>query len=169
MNFIARLHRFLLEIEEDLGETGLFFGQCEDGFIDSLQTKRSLDALAARIRDMKLHASFGAGTIDGGVGGGFDLELLGGLHEDEAMIDDWLSVPAKKIGVNIQRSSHLGRGVEDKFGLTVLEVQIAREDGLTILDDIHVCGAVSTGRKDFELNAVTGLEDGPVGVEKNLV
>ncbi len=46
MNFVARLHDLLLEIEEDLGEAGLLFGEGEDGLVDDLQAERGADAFA---------------------------------------------------------------------------------------------------------------------------
>ena len=39
VNFIARLHHFLLEVEEDFGKAGLLLGQREDGLIHDLQAR----------------------------------------------------------------------------------------------------------------------------------
>ena len=67
MDLIARLHDLLLEIEEDLGEAGLFFGEREDGFVDDLQTEGGADAFAAAVGDVEVDAGFGAGLVGGGV------------------------------------------------------------------------------------------------------
>ena len=42
VDFIARLHHFLFEIEEDFGEARLLFGQREDSLIHDLQAERGL-------------------------------------------------------------------------------------------------------------------------------
>ena len=82
---------------------------------------------------MEADARIGAGLVDSGVGGGFDLQLIGRLHEDQAMIGDRLSIAAEQIGVDVERPRHIGRRVEREFGLAVLEIDIAREDGLAVL------------------------------------
>ena len=53
--------------------------------------------------------------------------------------------------------------------MAVLQIDIASEDGLAILNDVDVCRATSARGEHLELDAVAGLEDGAVGAEKNLV
>ena len=169
MDLVAGLHDLLLEIKEDLGEAGLLFGEREDGFIDDLQAEGGTDAFTAAVGDVEVNAGFGAGFVDGGVGGGFDLQLIGGLDEDEAMVGDGLGVASEEISVDVESAGHLGRGVEGEVGLAVLEIEIAGEDRLAVLDDVDVGGAAGAGGENLELNAVAGLDDGAVGAEENLV
>ena len=58
---------------------------------------------------MELNAGVGAGLVDGRVGGGLDLQFIGGLDEDEAMVGDRLGVAAEEICVDVERAGHLGR------------------------------------------------------------
>ena len=109
VDLVARLHHLLFEIEEDLGEARLFFGQGEDGLVDDLQAKGGADALAATVGDMEVDAGVGAGFVDGGVGGSFDLQLVGGLNKDQPMVGDGLRVASKEVGVDVERARHLGR------------------------------------------------------------
>ena len=44
MDLVARLHHLLLEVEEDLGEAWLLFGERENGLVDHLQAERGADA-----------------------------------------------------------------------------------------------------------------------------
>ena len=169
MDLIARLHHFLLEIEEDLGEAGLLLREREDGLVDHLQAESSADAFALRVGDVEADARVGAGLVDGGIGGGLDLQLIGRLDEEEAMVGDRLRVAAKEIGVDVERARHVWRGVQCELRLAVLEIDVAREDGLAVLDDIDVRGAAGARGEDLELNAVAGLDDGAVGAQKNLV
>ena len=110
-----------------------------------------------------------AGFVDGSVGGGLDLQFIGGLHEDEAMVGDRLSIAAEEIGVDVERARHVGRCGESEIGVAVLKIEVAGEDGLAVLDDVDVGGAAGARGEDLELNAVAGLDDGAVGAEKNLV
>ena len=81
-------------------------------------------------------------------GSGFDLELVGGLDEDEAMIGDGLCVAAEEVGVDVEGAGHVGRGVESEVGVAVLEVDVAGQNGLAVLDDIDVGGAAGAGGED---------------------
>ena len=49
------------------------------------------------------------------------------------------------------------------------EVEVAGEDGLAVLDDVHIGRAAGAGGEDFELDAVARLDDGAIGAEENLV
>ena len=118
---------------------------------------------------MEADACVGAGLVDGGIGGGLDLQFIGRLDEDEAMVGDRLGIAAKEIGVDVERARHLGRCVQSEIGLAVLQIDVAREDGLAVLDDVDVGGAASARGEDLELDAVAGLDDGAVGAQKNLV
>ena len=86
MDLIARLHRFLFEIEEDLGESRLLLRQREHGLIHHLHAERRLYAFAARVSDSEMHARIVARFVRRGIGRCFDLQLVGRLHEDQAMI-----------------------------------------------------------------------------------
>ena len=169
MDFVAGLHDLLFEIEEDLGEAGLLFGEGEDRFVDDLQAERGTDAFTASVGDVEVDAGVVAGLVGGGIGGGFDLQLVGGLDEEQAMVGDGLGVAAEEVGVDVERAGHVGRGVQGQVGLAVLEIEIAGEDGLAILDDVDVRRAAAAGGKDLELDAVAGLDDGAVGAEQDLV
>ena len=169
MNLVARLHHLLFEVEEDLGEAGLLFGQREDGLVDDLQAERGADAFAMAVGDVEANARVGAGPVDGGVGGGLDLQFVGGLDEDEAMVGDRLRIAAEEIGVDVESAGHLRAWRRGELGLAVLEVEIAGEDGLAVLDDVHVGRAASARGEDLELDAVAGLDDGAVGAQQNLV
>jgi hypothetical protein len=149
VNLIARLHDLLLEIEEDLGEAGLLFGKSKDGFIDDLQTEDSTDAFTPRVGDVEPYACIGAWFVDRRIGGGLDLQLIGGLYEDEAMVGDRLGVTTKEIGIDVERASHLWRCVEGEVDLSVLQVEVARKDGLPVFDDIDVNGATSPRGEDL--------------------
>ena len=59
VDFKAGLHQLLFEIKEDLRETGLFFGEREDGFVDDLKAERGFDAFAVRVRDVKAEVRVG--------------------------------------------------------------------------------------------------------------
>ena len=169
VNLVAGLHHLLLEIEEDLGEAGLLFGEREDGLVDHLQAERGTDAFAVRVGDVEADARVGAGLVDGGVGGGLDLQFIGGLDEDQAMVGDGLGIAAEEIGVDVERAGHLGRGVEGEVGLAVLQIEVAGEDGLAVLDDVDIGRAAGARGEDVELDAVAGLDDGAIGAEQNLV
>src|SRR5271168_3211163 len=116
-----------------------------------------------------MNASFGARLVDGGVGGGFDLQLIGGLDEDESMIGDGLRIASKQISVDVESASHLGRCVKGEAGLPILDVEVACEDRLTVLDDVDISGAAGAGGENFELETVACLEDGAIAAEENLV
>ncbi len=68
---------------------------------------------------MEADAGLIAGLVDGGIGGGFDLEFVGGLDEDEAMIGDGLCVASEEVGVEVEGSGHVGRGGEGEVGVAV--------------------------------------------------
>ncbi len=152
MDLVAGFHHLLLEIEEDLGEARLFFGEREDGFVDDLQTEGGADAFTAAVGDVEANAGIGAGLVGGGIGGGFDLQLVRGLDEDEAMVGDGLCIAAKEIGVDVEGAGHLGCGVEGEIGLTVLEIDIAGKNRLAVLDDVDVGRATSARGEDLELD-----------------
>jgi hypothetical protein len=79
------------------------------------------------------------------------------------MVGDRLGVTAKKICVDVERSCHLRCGVQCELRLAALEIDIAGENGLAVLDDIDIRGAVSARRKHLELNGLAGLDDRTVG------
>ena len=62
-----------------------------------------------------------------------------------------------------------GVAVSEKFGLAVLDVEIARQHGLAVLDDVNVRRAALPGGKDSQLNAITGAIDGALGAQQNLI
>ena len=92
MDLIARLHRLLLEVEKDLGEPRLLLRQGKDRFIDDLKAQGRADTLASRVGYAEADARLGARLVGLRVAGGLDLQLIGGLHEDEAMVADRLRV-----------------------------------------------------------------------------
>ena len=169
MDLVARLHDFLLQIEEHLGEAGLLLGQREDGLVHHLQSQRGLHAFAVRIGDAEANARVVARLVDGGVGGGLDLQLVGGLHEDQAMVGDGARVAAEQIGVEVERAGQVGRGGERQLGLAVDDVEVAGEHGLAVLDDVDIGGAARLRGKDLELDAIAGAIDGALGAQQNLV
>jgi hypothetical protein len=62
-----------------------------------------------------------------------------------------------------------GVAVSDELRLAVVEIEVAREDGLAVLHDIDIGFAMLARGEHFELNAVASFEDGAIGVEQNLV
>src|ERR1700733_9786763 len=85
------------------------------------------------------------------------------------MVGDRLGVSAKKIGIDVEGSRHLRRGIECELSLAALEIDITCEDRLAVLDNIDIRGAAIPCRKHFELNGLAGLDDRTVGAQQNLV
>ena len=169
MDFVSWLHHFLLKIEKDLGESGLLLGQCKNRFVHNLQSERSLNAFSMRVGDMKLHAGFRAGPVNGRVGCSVNFQFVRGLDEEQSMVGDRLRIAAEEIGVDVERPSHLRCSRKCKFGFSVLEIEIASEDGLPIPDNVHIGRASSARRQNFELNAIAGLAGGAIRMQQNLV
>ena len=118
---------------------------------------------------METNASVGSGFVDGRVGSGFDLQLIGRLDEDEAMIGNGLSVVSKEVSIDIESAGHLGRCIEGEVSLAVLKIEVARENRLAVLDDVDVGRAAGAGGEDLELEAVACFEDNSIGAEEYLV
>ena len=95
MNLITRLHHFLFQIEEHLGKAWLFLREREYGLVDHLQAKRSADAFALRVCNVEMDPRVRAGLIDGGIGSSLDLQPIGRLDKEKAMVGNRLSVTAK--------------------------------------------------------------------------
>ena len=85
------------------------------------------------------------------------------------MIRDGLRVAADDVGAEIECSGHLRRGGEREIGVTVGEVHIAREDGLSVLDDVNISGSALLSREDLQVDAVAGAIDGAVGAQQDLI
>src|SRR5580704_2069315 len=169
MNLIAGLHRFLLQVKEDFGETWPFLRQREHSVVNYLQADGSLHALAMRIRHSKMNACVIARLVDRRIGGGVDLELISRLHEDQAVIRAGTGVASKLVGVEVQRARHIRGCGERQFGCTVLDVEVARQDGLSVLNYIHVCRAPLLSGKNSKLNAVARLINAVLGAQQDLV
>ena len=169
MDFIARLQHLLFQVEEDLGEAGTLLGEGEDGFIDDLQPQRGLHSFALRVGDAEAYAGFVAGLIDGGVGRGVDLEFVGGLYEDQAVVAHGARVSTEEVGAEIHGAGQIGRDGKSQFRLTVGQVEIAGEHGLPVLHDVDVGRAALSRGEDFEENAITGSIDGAFGAEEDLI
>ncbi len=169
VDFIARLQQLLFQVKEDLGEAGPLLGEGEDGFIDHLQSQRGLHSLALRVGDAEAYARFVAGLIDGGVGRGVDLEFVGGLYEDQAVVAHGARVAAEEVGAEIHRAGQVGRGGERQFRLAVGQVEIAGEHGLAVLHDVDVGRAALAGGEDFQQNAIAGAIYGALRAEQNLL
>ena len=125
MDLVTRLHHFLLEIEEYFRKARLLLREGEDGFIHNLQAERGADAFPMRVGNAKADTGIAARFIAGCVRRGFNLQLVRGLHENQAMIRDRLGIAAEEVGVDIERARHLRRGRERKLGLPVLQVKVA--------------------------------------------
>ena len=102
MDLVPGLHHLLLEIKKDLGEARLFFCEREDGFIDDLQPEGGTDTFTAAVGHVEANACIGAWFVDSGIGCGFDLQLIRGLDEDEAMVGDGLGVPSEEISIDVE-------------------------------------------------------------------
>src|SRR5260370_12829583 len=85
------------------------------------------------------------------------------------MIGDRLSVASEEVSVDVESAGHLGSCVEGEVDLAILDVEGAREDSLTVFDDVDVGGAAGAGGEDLELDAVACFEDGAIGAEEYLV
>ena len=73
VDFVARLHHFLLEVEENFGEPGLLLREREDGLIHHLQAKRGTDSLPLSIGHAKANTRVSSRLINGRIGRSFDL------------------------------------------------------------------------------------------------
>jgi len=116
-----------------LAKPGCFFGQCKDGLIHDLQSERGLHALTVRVGHAEADARILARFVDLGVGGRLHFQLVGRLHEDQAMIRHRACVASKLVGVEIERARHGGGSRESQFGLSVLKVEVACKDGFALL------------------------------------
>ena len=63
VNLVPGLHHFLFEVEKDLGETWLLFGQRKDRLIHHLHSERRLNTLAARVGHVKPNARICTGLV----------------------------------------------------------------------------------------------------------
>ena len=169
VDLIARLQDLLLQVEENLGEAGALLGQGEDGLIDNLQAERGLHAVALGICDAEAYAGLVAGLIGGSVRGGFDLELVGGLHEDQAVVADGAGIAAEQVGAEIHRAGQLRRGGERQFRCAVGQVEIARQHGLPVLHHIDVRRAARFGGEDLQQNAVARAIHGAFRAQEDLL
>jgi len=159
----------LLEVEEHLGKTRLFLGQGKHGFVHDLQAQRGLHAFAPRIGHMETDTGFRARFVLRGVCRGLNLELIGRLDEDQAVIAHGTGVPPEQVGAEVQRSRHFGCGCHGKFSLAVFQVQVAGQHRLAFFDDVHVYGASLLRREDSQLNGIAGSIDRAFHPQKNLV
>ncbi len=107
VDFVARLHHLLLEVEECFREARLLLRQCEHSFIDDLQAERGADAFTPRVGDAEADARITARLVAGCVGRSFNLQLIRRLHEDQTMISHRLGVAAEEIGVDVEGAGHL--------------------------------------------------------------
>ena len=117
VDFIARLHHLLLQVEECLRKARLLLRQCEDSFIDDLQAERGADTFTVRVGDAEADARITAWLVAGSVGRSFNLQLIRRLHKDQAMIRHRLGVAADEVGVDVEGAGHLRGGREREFGL----------------------------------------------------
>src|SRR6201995_6159951 len=85
------------------------------------------------------------------------------------MIGDGLGVAAKEIGVDVERAGHSRRRGQSEISLSVLQVEIAGQNGLPIPDNVDIRRAVSACGEHLERNAITRFDDGAAGAQKNLI
>src|ERR1051326_209371 len=121
MDLVARLHRFLFQIKEDLRKPRLFFGQREDGLVDDLETQRRLHALAPAVRDAEPDASFPAWLVYRRVQRGFDPKLIGRLQKDEPVIAGQTRVATEQVGLQVNRPCQFWRGCNIELRLAVYD------------------------------------------------
>ncbi len=145
VDLIARLHHLLFQVEECFRKARLLLRQSEDGFIHDLQAERSADAFPMRVGNAEADTRIAAWFVAGCVGRGFNLQLVRRLHENQAMIGDWLGIAAEEVGVDVERAGHLRSGRERKLRLPVLQVEIAGQNRLPIAHDVNVGRAASAG------------------------
>ena len=107
MNFIPGLERFLLKVEENLGEPWLLFSQRKNSLIHHLQAKSGLHTFTVRVRHTEADVRIIAGLVDSGIGHRFDLEFISRLHKDQTMIAGRTSVPSKLVGVEVECARHV--------------------------------------------------------------
>jgi len=169
VDLIPRLHDLLFKVEEDLGEAGLFFGQGKHSFIDNLDAQCCADALAARVGYMKRHAGILAWLKHRGVGGGFDSQVVCGLHENEVVIPDRLRVTPKQVGIEVQDSGKVRCCREGNVSLAADDVDVTCEDRLALFYDIDVCSPPFFGRENLQMNPITCAIDAFLGTQQNLV
>ena len=169
MDFVARFHHFLFEVEEHLREARLLVRQREDGFIDDLNAQRRVHALPARIGHFEMNARFGSRLVLGGVRCRLNLQFARRLNEQQPVIRNGLRVWAENVCAAIECTRHL-RGRRDReFRLTVMEVQVAGKNRLLVFHDVNVGRASRLGRKYFQAHHIPRAIHCAFGAQKHLI
>ena len=160
MDLITRFHHFLFEIEKHLRKPRLLLRQCEHGLIYDLQAQCSWNSLAVSVCHSEANARVVARFINLGVGHGDNCQFIRRLHKQQTMVAYRLRVTPEQVCTEVQSPSHFRGGKQRKFRLAVVDVQVARQNGLAFLDDVNVgCASLLRG-KDPQLNTVSGTVHG---------
>ena len=169
MNLVPGLQHFLFEIEEDFGKARLLFRQREDRLVHHLQAQRGAHALASCVGHTESDVRIVAGFVDGRVRHRFNLQFVRRLDEHQAVVPHRPRIAAEEVGVKVHGPRHFRCGGERQFGLAVFDVQVARQHGLSFLDDIHIRGAPLARGEDPQFDGFSGPIDGALRPQENLV
>ena len=126
MDLVTRLHHFLFQIKEDLGETRLLFRERKDRLIHHLQAESRMHTFTAGVSNAEADASFAPRLVNRRIRRCFNLEFVRRLHEDEPMIAHGPGVPAEEISIEVHRSREFGRRRKRKFSVSIYDVEITR-------------------------------------------
>src|ERR1700751_2195166 len=85
------------------------------------------------------------------------------------MVGNRVHIPPKEIGIDVEGPRHFRSGVQYYLRLAVLEIDIARENGLAILDHIDVRRAASSRGQYLQLTPRARLDDPTISTQQNLV
>ena len=169
MDFIARLHHLLFQVEECLREARLLLRQGEHGLIYDLQAQRGADPFPTRVGDAEIDMCIAA-------------RFVASRHPSWFRSSD-RPPAARKPGDDRRPAAHRGRRGRRRYracppsppwpraepGLPVLQVEIARQNRLPIAHDVDVGRATGAGGEHFQFNRFAGLDHGVVDAQQDLV
>ena len=169
VDLVSRLHGFLLQIKKHLGHARSLLRQREHGFVHHLHAQCGFHSLAASVSHPEVDARIVTRLVGRRIRRSLDLQLVGRLHEDQAVIADRPRILPEKIRVDIDRARQVRRRGQRQFRLPVHHIQVARQHCLPFLHHIHVSRAALPGRKHSQRNAIAGAIHRVLRAQQNLI